>query len=97
MCRGRRSPWDIWTIHGGLNKKEEGFSPVSAIRSGLYLGSLVLDRCLRGCQARNRHAVRRAGDIVEANPVAELDRRQVAAMLAAEMNPHPTSIDEIEW
>src|SRR5437879_792846 len=35
-------------------------------------------------QARQRHAVRRAGDIVEAQAVAEADRLRLAAVLAAD-------------
>src|SRR4051812_45884115 len=42
------------------------------------------ERRLRRCEARERHAVRRAGDIVEPDPVAERDRARLAAVLAAD-------------
>ena len=35
-------------------------------------------------EARDRHAVRRAGDVVESDLVAELDGRRIAAVLAAD-------------
>ena len=51
-------------------------------------GSFRLDRAaqggLRRRQPRDRHAERRAGDVVEAGAVAEVDRGRVAAVLAAD-------------
>lgn len=39
---------------------------------------------LRGCEPCDRHAVRRAGNIVQTDLVAELDGRRIAAVLAAD-------------
>src|SRR5581483_7263770 len=44
----------------------------------------LLERGLGGGEPRERHAVRRAGDVVEAEPVAERDRARLAAVLAAD-------------
>src|SRR4029078_3691101 len=44
----------------------------------------LLERGLRRRQPRKRDAVRRAAHVVEADPVAELDRRRLAAVLAAD-------------
>ena len=41
-------------------------------------------RRLRGGEAGDRHAVGRAGDVVEAELVAELDRVRIAAVFAAD-------------
>src|SRR5436305_15253870 len=48
------------------------------------LETLLLQRRLRRRKPRDRQAVRRAGHIVEADLVTELDRRRVAAVLAAD-------------
>ena len=42
------------------------------------------ERRLRRGEPRERHAVRRAGDVVEPEPVAERDRARLAAVLAAD-------------
>ena len=47
---------------------------------------LIGDRCLSCRQARDRHAVRAARDIVQADGVAEADTARLAAMLAANNN-----------
>ena len=44
----------------------------------------ILDRCLRGGEAGDGNAERGAGDVVEADLVAELDGGGVAAVLAAD-------------
>src|SRR5579871_3330665 len=57
-----------------------------------FIPSLRLSPVLSGClegrlrrrQPRDRQPVGGAGDVVEANLVAELDRRRVAAVLAAD-------------
>ncbi len=51
------------------------------------------DRRLRGGDARDRHAERRAADVVQAGAMEERDRPRVASVLAADpdMQPRPTS------
>src|SRR3984957_6034149 len=44
----------------------------------------LAERRLRRCKARDRHAERRAGNVVEPDLVAERDRSRVAAVLAAD-------------
>src|SRR4051794_1949716 len=44
----------------------------------------VVEHGLRGGHARDRHAVRRAADVVESSHVEEGDRLRVAAVLAAD-------------
>ena len=39
---------------------------------------------MRRCKTRDRHAERRAGDVVQSGIVAELDRARFAAVLAAD-------------
>src|SRR5688500_19011352 len=58
----------------------------------------LLERRLRGGQAGDRHAVRRAGDVVEPDAVAELHRSRLTTMLAADADlqrrPHrPAAIN----
>ena len=53
-------------------------------RSLLVAFGGAAQRRLRGGQARHRHAVGRARHVVEPEPVAERDRRRVAAVLAAD-------------
>src|SRR5579883_1232091 len=45
---------------------------------------LLAERRLRGREARDRNAERRARDVVESDEVAELDRGRIAAVLAAD-------------
>src|SRR3954454_15206291 len=47
-------------------------------------GDFLAERRLRRGQARDRHPKRRAGDVVEADPIAKGDGGWVAAMLAAD-------------
>src|SRR4051812_178094 len=44
----------------------------------------LLQRSLRRREAGERDPVRRAADVIEPDPVAELDRRRLAAVLAAD-------------
>lgn len=44
----------------------------------------VFDISLRGSEARDGHAVRRAGNVIQTYLVAELDGRRVAAVFAAD-------------
>ena len=44
----------------------------------------VFDISLCCCKTRDRYAVRRAGNVVQADCVAELDGRRVAAVFAAD-------------
>ena len=64
--------------HGG-GRGRHGRVRLSARR-----GVLVADRGLRGRDPRDRHAVGRAGDVVDARVVEEVDRVRVAAVLAAD-------------
>ena len=55
--------------------------------ASLWVDCLVLlrvDRGLSGSQAGDRHAEGRAGHVVQADVVAELDARRIAAVLAAD-------------
>src|SRR5262245_718366 len=55
----------------------------STVVSGLA-GRALPQGCLRGSEPRDRNPEWRAGDVVEAELVAERDRRRVAAVLAAD-------------
>ena len=52
----------------------------------IYISLLFLlcDLCLRGRESRDRYTEGRAGDVVQANLVAELDARRIAAVFAAD-------------
>src|SRR4051794_13363855 len=71
-----------------LKKKEAGFgpaSPHSAFQIGLCLArDRLAERGLRGGEAGDRDAVGRAGDVVEADRMAEGDGGGIAAVLAAD-------------
>src|SRR6516225_10543859 len=61
--------------------------PVSLRDTALHLRLTrdgLADSGLRGGEPRDRNAIRRAGDVVEADLVAERDGRGIAAMLAAD-------------
>ena len=47
------------------------------------VGALFLDRRLRGCEARDRHAEGRAAHVVQADAVDELHALRIAPVLAA--------------
>src|SRR5438067_729623 len=55
-----------------------------AARGHVVRALRFLQHRLRRCEPGDGHAVRRAADVVEAEPVAELDRLRVAAVLAAD-------------
>ena len=69
-CRERRR-------HGSAPRR----SHVAAVGCHFFLRR---ERRLRRREPRDRHAVRRAGHVVEPDPVAELDRARIAAVLAAD-------------
>src|SRR5262245_45222603 len=62
----------------------QGVRPGGLASCGDGLDSLFLERCLRRGEPGERHAIRRAGDVVEAEAVAERDRLGLAAVLAAD-------------
>src|SRR5579862_1485541 len=59
-------------------------SSTSAAGGHVVRQACLLEGCLRGGEPGERHAKRRAGDIVEPEPVAERDRARLAAVLAAD-------------
>src|SRR5258708_19831899 len=61
-----------------------GMTRTSAKGNSRLAGNGLAERGLRGGQPRDRHAVGRARDVVEANLVAERDGSGIAAMLAAD-------------
>src|SRR5580704_5113978 len=64
----------------------------SGLRTLRLARRVLAERRLGGSQAGDRHAERRAGDVVETDLVAERDRGGVAAVLAAnaelDVGPH---------
>src|SRR5690606_22609750 len=74
---------------GRLRAGERGlgvarFRPVYPFLRNLPSAAAVAQRCLRRRESRDRDAERRAGDVVEARLVEELDRAGVPAVLAAD-------------
>src|ERR1017187_7622828 len=58
--------------------------PLKRLRRALHLGLIARDSRLRRRQPRDRHAVRRAGNVIHADAVAELHRTRPPAVLAAD-------------
>src|SRR5436305_14938620 len=56
----------------------------SAARGDVAADALLGERGLSGREPREGHAVGRARHVVEAEPVAEMNRRGIAAVLAAD-------------
>src|SRR5689334_16243687 len=71
-----------WRGLGGLDRLGHHVRPDSG------LGRRLLGRPLQGGSGRgeagDRHPVRRAGDVLEAHPIEEIDRLWIAAVLAAD-------------
>src|SRR5258708_19680436 len=61
-----------------------GMTRTSAKGNSRLAGNGLAERGLRGGQPRDRHAVGRARDVVEADLVAERDGSGIAAMLATD-------------
>ena len=90
---GRRADLDRRRRHPAAERRSTGLVPqllagrVALLRRGSrgYLSrSPIGERRLRGREARDRHAERRAGHVVEPDPLDLGDRLRVAAVLAAD-------------
>src|SRR6185369_11726448 len=77
----------LGALREGNKKVRHGRAgPGHAVQSRRLLAVLLAhaDGGLRGGEAGDRHAVGRAADVVQADALAELDRRRVAAVFAAD-------------
>src|ERR1041385_7850503 len=69
----------------GAPAGKQGLAKAAALERRVHdLGALVLDRRVRGREARDGHAERAAGHVVESGLVEELHRGGLAAVLAAD-------------
>src|ERR1035437_2845398 len=92
-CSQRLAPWAIIFRPSGLaagaKERAGAFAPAldcgtQCLRSPLRFGLVATDGRLRGGQAGDGDAERRAGHVVHAHAVAELHRARLAAVLAAD-------------
>src|SRR5438876_10354285 len=85
------------TLIPGTHGRRAGHPPVPFILRPAAAGPLIRSqRRLRRCETRDRHPIRRAGDVIQPDAMAEAYRGGLSAMLAADaelqVRSHPVRL-----